>query len=961
MPLAEGVSQSALMNDPPGQWLAMLGLESFVALDLETTGLDPLQHQIIEVGAVRFRKGLITDEFRTFIKTDDGLDQFITDLTGITDADLVGAPAFTDIAPSLLEFIGGGPIVGQNIEFDLGFLRAAGERSGHRKRENPFIFGGVHAADTAMLSRVFWPELPGFALASLSDSFGVVLSNAHRALDDARATGQLLVEMIRRLPDRVWHELAVELHRLIGPTTHRSRFFFAALAEHSRDLTKPTLQPEIPAPSAVQSAESTLLLADLFARGGVFERTLPFFKHRPAQLELAQAVESSFNSDVTLLAEAPTGIGKSLAYLVPAVRWAMSDPEAGRQVVVSSHTKVLQDQLFGKDVAELRKAIDTGFRAEVLKGRGNYLCRRRLKLLLREAHDRLSELDRVALMPLLRWSELTTAGDITEINGFNPRYQSVLWSQVASDSLICTGSTCSAAKGDFYRTAQERAAKAQIVFVNHALLVTDVARYAGGPARRLVLDEAHQIERAMVGAMSQELSSPLLRNMLARLIDEKLPRGLLPHIAKRLSHSDNSEIEAYATDLISALRLLHASVRQRFTQLAEELARMLGNSERSSKVRFRSGQNIHTIIANALNPLVDEWMQVVVMLTDFQRRLSDLKGDDRLATETIAELRSAVDLLAGIGDQFTAVLKKDDSNTVTWVEFGRSSRSTWCSIYAAPISVGAIMQKSFWPVVESAVLTSATLTVGGKFDVLRESLGLSAAPETAFREMILGSPFRLAEQMRTFVPTFLPEPRQDSYGYAMALSELIARIVDRFPRGTLILSTSHDLVDRVTSAVNIVARKSGRVVLSQGSSGSLAELVAEFRKRGNAILVGTSSFWEGIDVVGDALQILIITRLPFDVPSEPWVAARSESIQNAGRDPFNDYSLPVAALRLKQGMGRLIRHPRDRGVAIIMDPRLFTSRYGRMIRDNLPSVPQRAQSEQELFSGMELFFSNQES
>jgi predicted DnaQ family exonuclease/DinG family helicase len=934
-----------------------------VALDLETTGLDPFQHQIIEIGAVRFHQGKTAGEFRSFIRTDNSLDPFIVNLTGITDADLVDAPRFDDIAADLLAFIGDGPIVGQNIEFDLGFLRAAGESLQSRKADNPFIFGGVRAMDTAMLSRVFWPELSSFSLASLAGAFSVRLTEAHRAAADARATGGVLVEMIRALPERVWKELAADLHRLIEPTTHRSRFFFSALAGITKDISRPRPADDVSESARVPRDITEGSLADWFGSGGLLETSLTFFQHRPAQLDLALAVERALTDSSTLLAEAPTGIGKSLAYLIPALRWALQDPEAGRQVIVSSHTKVLQDQLCGKDISELRRAIGGSFSADVLKGRNNYLCLRRLRLLLREAHDRLSEMDRIALMPVLRWAELSRTGDITEINGFNPRSQPVLWAQIASDSLVCSGSTCSAAKGDFYRLAQERAARAQVVFVNHALLVTDLPRYAGGSAKRLVLDEAHQIERAMVGALSQEFSAPVLRNVLARLIDEKLQRGLLPHLAHRLNREDaTGELGGYAADLSTTIRTLHATVRQRFALLADELVRMVATSERSLKVRFHAGQKIHEKIVLAMRPILEEWNQALISLLDFQHRLTDLKGSDRLPAENTVELRSVIDLFASTAEQFSTILQEAGlENRVYWIEISRSARANWCGIYSAPISVGELMKTSFWPVVDSAVLTSATLTTGGKFDVLRDTLGVPDSPEHPAREIMLRSPFQLSKQMRTLVPTFLPEPRRDNTGYADALSGLIGQLIEKFPRGTLILSTSNELVDQLTASVGNLARKSGRVVLSQGRSASLADLVREFRRSKNAILIGTSSFWEGIDVVGDALQILIITRLPFDVPSEPWVSARSEEIQKSGRDPFHGYSLPVAALRLKQGIGRLIRHPGDRGIAIVMDPRLFTSRYGKAIRDDLPTAPFPVASSQDLFAQIDSFFSRQDS
>jgi ATP-dependent DNA helicase DinG len=462
----------------------------------------------------------------------------------------------------------------------------------------------------------------------------------------------------------------------------------------------------------------------------------------------------------------------------------------------------------------------------------------------------------------------------------------------------------------------------------------------------------------MVGAMSVEISAPLLRTQLTRLVDERGTRGLLPGIVKRLAHGDSGAVLAAGRDIISQSRAVHSAVRQYFPALAERLQGMLDAGERSSKLRFRAGQRLHAQIGSVLGPFLLMWNELAATLRRFHQDLADLRGDAKLAPDLLIELKSAADSLTQTGEQLYQLLREADANTVTWVEFGRSERAGWCALYAAPVSVGAIMEKAFWPVIESAVLTSATLTVGGGFGVLRNTLGLDSQPPERLRELVLDSPFSLDRQMRALVPVFLPEPRQGGAAYAEVLTETITRLVERFERGTLILCTSNELVDRLTTALGPVARRAGRRLLSQGASASLGELVAEFRRRGNAILIGAASFWEGIDVVGDALQILIVTRIPFDVPTEPWVAARTEALQDTGHDPFLEYSLPVAALRLKQGVGRLIRHNDDRGVAILADPRLFKTRYGRLIRESLPVEARPVYSEDELFRETERFFGN---
>jgi predicted DnaQ family exonuclease/DinG family helicase len=942
-------SSSSAESADDENWLRGLGLETFIALDLETTGLDPAACDIIEVGAVRFENGQPAAEFSSLVRTDQPLDPFITQLTGISSTDLVHAPRFADLADDLLSFIGAAPLVGQNLDFDLSFLRAQGHDDGLRDARF-FEFKNATVADTAMFARIFWPELPSFSLSGLTRTFGVPLQSAHRALDDARACGNVLAHMIAALPQRVWHDLAVDLNKLISPTKHRSRSLFGKLAVLSRSLAKPPAKDVTPDAPATEE-EFTDRLEALLGSGGAFERKLSFFRARPMQLRLSSAIEHAFANGEILLAEAPTGVGKSLAYLVPALRWALEEEDELRQVIVASHTKVLQDQLFQKDIRDVRAALGGGFRAAVLKGRNNYLCRRRLRSILHEAHERLTDADRLQLMSLLRWSEMTTTGDISEIGAFNPKYAPYLWAQVASDGRACAGSACSAAKGDFYRAAQERCSGAHVVFVNHALLLSDKARFVG-ENKRLVVDEAHRLERAAVGAMTLELSAPLLRNSLSRILDERSPRGLLPSL---LAHCDATVVHAAYADLSSAVRNLFATIRRSFTSLAERCAEIASLSGTGAKLRFRHGDALHGVIVEALEPLLLEWTDLASAFQDLAVKVSDLRGDERLAPERLHEIRSAADDLQNRAVQFAELLREDISDRVTWIECWRGTVAGACSLHAAPISVARLLSESFWSECKGAVLTSATMTAGGNFALLRESLGLDMSRER-LAEVVVDSPFNLPRQMRTFVPIYLPGPRYDGSSHSSAISELAAHLVETFNRGTLILCTSNDMMEQITTSLSPILRHQSRVLLSQQTTASLHELVAEFRRRQNAVLVGAASLWEGIDVVGDALQILVVTRLPFDVPSEPWVAARCESLQESGNDPFNQYSVPVAALRLKQGLGRLIRHSEDRGVAIVADPRLLTARYGYGIRQSLPVSPLAMHSESDLMLAIQQFF-----
>lgn len=936
-------------------WLTELGLSSFVAIDVETTGLDSTSDEIIEVAAARFLDGEIADSFRSFVKPGRSLDPFITQLTGITDDNLRDAPPFSTVAKSFRDFLGDDPLVGHNVEFDLGFLRAAGTGvSRGRSTGNSFAFPRARIVDTAVLGRVFWSELTSFSLGSLTRTFGISRERSHRALDDAQATGELLSRMGAQVSARVWHSLAADLHRLIASTTHRSRFFFNALVRLSKGIERPD-SAEPPAQiDYIEDTDAEESVSELLGQGGRFERYLPFFQHRTPQIELAQSVEEALCNSRVLLAEAPTGVGKSLAYLVPAIRWALNSDDEHRQVIVSSFTKVLQEQLHRKDVRDIQLALGQPFRSAVLKGRINYLCRRRLRRLLREAEERLSDADRIQLMPLLRWAELTRTGDISEISGFSPRHNPHLWAQVSSDAIACSGSACSAAKGDFHRLAQDRAAKAHVVFVNHALLASDWTRLSAGGGRRIVLDEAHQFERAIVGAATLEISAAFFRSILTRLIEERAERGLLCALASRLP-LDSAELHERLTAITTDTRALHAISRHAFSSVAETLIAHLGLNQNSAKLRCRYGDRIHEVMRIHLEPLWEGWQRLSRALNDLAGLAADQKGEERLPPDLLFELRSAAESVENLSDRLNRLFAHEDANQVSWIEFGRGASSAWCSMFIAPVSVGEMMGKSFWPQVDSAILTSATMAADGSFDVIRESLGITNA-DNRLQQIVVGSPFDLPRQMEAFVPLNIPDPRRDTRGHTASVTAIVSEIVTRFARGTMVLSTSNELAAHITKALIPVMKQADRVLLSQTGGASLPDLLERFRESRDSVFIGAASLWEGVDVVGDALQILIVTKLPFDVPTDPWIAARCEQLQESGKDPFANYSLPVATLRLKQGLGRLIRHPGDRGVAVIADPRLAATRYGQMMCRSLPVQPQPVADDQQLLLEIERFF-----
>jgi len=944
------------------EWLSGLGLREFVALDLETTGLDAERERVIEVGLVRFRDGVEEARFEQLVDPGEPLDPFITDLTGLTDDDLRGQPQFSAIAGELLEFVGSAPIVGQNVNFDLEFVLAESERfSRNRRGENPFRFVQNEVLDTAQLARVFWPEWPRFSLAALSERFGVERTVAHRALEDARVAGGVLCCMVDSLPDRVWAEVTRDLTYLIEGTFDRSAQFFSRLATMSEGLAPPSdVVPHASRRADMEEVDLTGLPTseEVFGPDGRLPKALRNYEPRPLQLQMAEAVQDALRENRILLCEAPTGTGKSLAYLVPAALWTLEAAREGRQVIVSSHTKALQEQLHRKEIPTVVDDLRIPVRSAVLKGRENYLCRRRLRNLIGDARTRLSDEDRKRLMPLVRWSATTTTGDITEMGGFQPRAAPWLWAQVCSDAVGCSGSNCGPAKGCFHRIAQDRAAKGQIVFVNHALLFSDLSRFLQKPTplRKFVIDEGHHVERAAVSAWSITLDSLILRSRLTRLLEERAERGLLARRGSfgRRGRRLSDEAVAQLSELRDRIRNLYATVQACFDGLGAALPteEQIG----SAKLRFRHDDRIHQIVVAACRDLLAEWHQLVGGLQTLLRLLQEPNGESRTPRDLLLELRSSLDSATEVGEKMANVLEAANDEWVFWVEAYEGRRGRVASLHGSPISVGAILQKSFWPVADTAALTSATLAADGTFDHCKRSLGLADLPSERLQERVLATPFDLPQQMRILIPVYVPSPRGSSEGWVDAIGDLVTGAVQRYRRGTFVLTTSLDLLSRLAAKLAPVAEVERRTLLVQERDGSPAELLEEFRERRDAVLLGAANFWEGVDVVGEALELLILARLPFDVPTEPWIAARHEKLAEEGKDAFYELSLPEAILRLRQGLGRLIRHRKDRGIAIIADSRVFSTRFGAVIRANLPVAVEAATSPAELWQMCDEFF-----
>ena len=694
-------------------------------------------------------------------------------------------------------------------------------------------------------------------------------------------------------------------------------------------------------------------LEGLVGPGGPLAALHPAYEDRPGQRRMLRLVAERYNEGGVAITEAGTGTGKSLAYLLPAAAWALDNSE---RTVVSTATINLQEQLVNKDLPLVRELLGAELTWALVKGRGNYISIRRAQLAAAEAPT-LFETERGGeLASLLEWVEKTEDGSLADLP-FVPSDE--VWDEVRSEPDVCLRAKCPQFQRCFYQRARRRAASADVLVVNHHLLFTDLAvRRATQnwsqaavlpPAKRLVLDEAHNVEDAATSHMGAEITRRGLLRLLSRL--ERNGKGVLPALAKELGSSD-PEVE------------LGRRIRERVMPALEHARRagLVFVDALQESVALAEGDPVRLGPGGmgelADDPVVKDAMDGLLgTLTRLERELNELRErieiDEARAERLEARLldvRSAEGRLAAAAHVVRLVLAprpEDEASWVRWLEARGRGRQENLVLAAAPLDLGAVLRDSLFGRNESVVLSSATLATRGRFDFLRGRLGIDEqglqlmerAPELV--EEVVASPFDFASQTLLVVPTDLPAVGGDGEAFD-ELQRETARVFEETAvltgGGLFGLFTSHRALRRVAELLRERGTDARWPLFVHGED-DRHRMLARFTTSGSGLLLGTASFWEGVDVPGDPLRGLVIQKLPFRVPTEPVTAARLEAIEAAGGDAFHEYLLPLAALRLKQGFGRLIRSRDDRGVVLLLDSRILTRRYGRYLRDSLPRAP----------------------
>ena len=839
----------------------------------------------------------VGERFLTFADPERPLSPAIRRLTGIADEDLAGAPTGEDAVAAFARFAfrDGPPVlVGHNVGFDVTFLERAGM---------PL---GADRIDTADLASILLPSAASYALQRLAADAAITPDAAHRALDDAITSARVLghlARIVRELPAVVLSEIAA-FAELLGPAT--AEFFRDATSDAVHEAWTDDAFRRAPGATPAASrgmprASSDLSVEIAFAPDGPLARSLAGYEDRREQRELAAAIERTFADGGALVAEAGTGGGKSLAYAVPALACAA----AGERVVISTHTLPLQDQLTRKDFPALQAALGVDLSVAVLKGRSNYLCPRRWQIFRGAVTTR--EEARL-LCKTLVWRTATESGDRAELNLMSGEGE--LWSRISANDESCDQRRCKRTPGGCYlQRARDVAADAGIIVVNHALLLQD-ARMRGAllpQADHLVVDEAHRLEDVATAAFGLELSEPRLRRDLQRVAHSVAVTSALRDPARAdPAERCRSEVERAlerTDEVFAALAALLAPVGSPPEDRMRITAGLRASDERWLPVEL-AGERLADAIAG------------IAFAAD---RLSSAGGDE----DELAELQTAMGELAGARAAITRGLHDPRASDIVWLDRDGDGA---LALHVAQTHLGGMLRRTVVDAHRSTVFTSATLAVAGSFDFAVDRFGVADIADT----LAVGSPFDHRRQALLILPTDIALPGEERF------LEDAARIVDDVARAldgrTLVLFTSHATL-RDAAARLASLESEGLAVLTQGIDGSRRALLERFTQ-GKAVLLGTQSFWEGVDLQGDTLRCVVIARLPFGVPDDPLVQGRAERYD----DPFVDFQLPQAALRLRQGFGRLIRSTSDYGAVVLLDRRVVTKEYGEVLLASLPDA-----------------------
>ncbi len=928
----------------------------FVVLDIETSGLNPIENEIIEIGAVKFEKGERVGDFSVFIKPKYEVPEFIKMLTHITDEQLNSGISLEKALLRLKNFCENKTVICHNTSFDINFINTKLSEIDESYLKNEIL-------DTLELSRIYLPFISDHKLGTLTKHFDIELNNAHRAIYDAEATGYLFL----KLAEFIVNEISLEINHTLLQISNYA-FSSTDISEFLRKVTSyqkkyALLKREKPEfiysrSNIIENSPADLksyTIDDIFSKTGVFSKSLPNYEIREGQIEMSKEVGNSLKNNKFLVVEAGTGVGKSLAYLIPSIQHSYKN---NNKIIVSTNTKNLQDQLFYKDIPLLTKCISTPFKAVLLKGRDNYICEKRwLELVNFDFEKNLTPYEAEDLMKLVVWKKYTKTGDVSENTSFQKN--SILWKKVVADRFYCPGKKCSYFSKCYLMKIRKASESASLVIVNHSLLLSDILRENStlGNFKHLVIDEAHNMPNIASKHFGTSIGYYDVNNLFSQLINVRKDflGGLLP---KLKSNIKNSKINSkdYLEKIIDRLEKSISKEKEGIGDIFRSIHDYIQKDGNYGKLRIKKTEQYKNIFSE-IDKVADFLVTIDKNLTDINMSLSAVdKNIFPNYDDVLLSLEAVIDQNNELIEKIDAIKNPDFSDNAVWFSEIRSADKSYPSgiINMAPLDVSSILNEYLYDKIDSLIFTSATITIRESFKYFLGRMGLNGK-DLEVKKLIVKSPFDYDKQARVYVTSFLPPPADRFYDAQS--SKIILETIKRSNVGTLILFTSYKNLNFVFDKMVDFCFEKDIPLFAQGKGIGRSAMLDQFKNHGKGIMLGTNSFWEGVDVQGKSLSLLILYKLPFQVPSDPIVEAYIEKLEKEGKNSFMHYMLPNALLKYRQGFGRLIRSKSDNGIVLVLDNRIKSKRYGHYFKEMIPAKTEFMSNDLELYDKISDWFS----
>ena len=908
------------------EFIESIGLSEFIAIDLETSGLNPQEDKIIEISAYKFSKGKPVKSFTKLINPRIKLNRTVHQITGITNEMLLNEPLFEDVIDDFIAFIGNLPIVGHSIMFDLAFFK-------NNINNYDEVFSRRMVCDTFYLSKVYYYYLNSFSLSSLCQSLSIPVIDSHRAEEDAKNSGLLFVKILNEKILKTDLNTMQKLENCIKNYKVPNKKLFHNTLKYLLDSNNTTMLPESDSNDKKtffsdykykECNQNNILIDDLFSSDGILKKNFKSFEVRQEQINFCKDIYDNLQNNSILVAEAGAGLGKSYAYLFASLLHAKNNKS---QIIISTNTHNLQNQLFDKDIPFVLDILKHECKITIIKGMNNYICLSRLDDILNDINNKLNALEALEISSLFVWLKDTLTGDISECNGFNRRRYNYLWLLFNSRSEYCLTHRCNKYDGCYYRKIKESASLSDILIVNHSMLVSyyDNSDSFINDDSICIIDECHNFHSICQKQLSQQINNQLFKEQKQDylLILSSLEKNKL-----------NSQFILEGKNIFQNFDKLY----KMFSDLCSEIFQNHVSSPLPSDYMQNISINKEGLFLNdqkTAKQFLYEYDNTIIQLKEYKALINNYKENHHIKSDLMS-----IELLIKKMENYYSIVNSivyNQDNSINWFSYLYYNKNLQkASLNSAPENLNEITSNIF-DKFSSAVFCSATLSTDTGFDFFIRQMGMQ---DLVYRDSIqlskYASPYFYQDQSKLFIIN--SEADLNDREHIKKVANDIMEISINTNKRILVLCTSFKQIYDFQTLMNSFSQIKDRCLFQiKGMSKTI--LLMEYLDNNNSVLFGTNTFWEGIDLPDDKLEILVIFKLPFSNPRDPYVKANIEYYQSRNLDAFNSYQLQDTILKLRQGFGRLIRSYDDMGICIITDPRITKRKYGHHILDSLPVEP----------------------